>query len=211
MTSQVRTLGVLASVLLVVGGCGAQPEMRAQSQDTVMSRAPSEQAASPTTEPTQPVEDTPVICGDPGADNDLDSLTDDLVGASLSAVDGQGVSLTISDREGHTSNLGCMSAETAHTSLSLGLSFGTVLQVQDTLLLVLAVPSDRTLRTLGWMRAISAPTTAEGFDVTIFELNSDLFGGQISPTEEQIQQLGSEALEGTISTGGFGPDILTEA
>ena len=198
--------------LVLTVGCGEPPDGDSQAAP---SAAANETPARPLETPSTvsaparlSTADEPILCGAPGTDNDLSSLTAEEVSAELGGVEGEGLSLVASDASGHRVNVGCMSTDTAAASLELGLSFGSVLAVDDKVLLILAVPSDRTLRQVDWLRPTSPVRSGNGFNTAVYEFDVSEFGGELTPTEQQLQRLAAEARQGTVSTGGFGPDIL---
>lgn len=214
---------ILLSVVLISSSGCAQRQMTSSDIEAVpTSQPPSGIEASllrPAEAPLVPgsgrvqsddtsFSDISVFCGEPGADSGIESLVSEFRSASLAIDSAGGRSLQLVDFEGHVATLGCMSRTTAEISLELDLSFGSVLQIDERIVLTLAVPADRRLRQMAWLYPIVPESSANGFSVGAFEVVLDQFSDELTPTEEQIRQLALASLEGSISTGGFGPDLL---
>jgi len=211
MMKKCLMFALLATGPLVTVGCGDRHEFAntASGSSTAVGvhsvATGQESIAHPA---TQIVENVSAFCGSPGASEEAATPAFDVERANVVPDPTGGLSLVIADAQGKAMNLGCMSAQTAESSVKLGLSFGAVLKVKDQIVLALAVPDGKRLRSMEWLHSISATTLTAGFNVTLFAVDRSRFTDTATPTELQIQQYANAADDGAISTGGFGPDIL---
>jgi hypothetical protein len=209
--------GVAAAVMMVVVAAGGLIMATSRTTNISPSTATPTPLPAPTTTATavHPVS-VPLVSCRPGENApDIGAMPSSEMTFSVASTQDGSVAVSAELPNGTTIALGCMTADTAAASVANHLSLAVVHPIANGVLVLLAVPTGSTPRTLSWLNFASGlKSDSAPFTLYVGVVSRDT--GAIAPTqasasEQQLVGLVNEArTKGTSTVVGLAADILAD-